>query len=198
MPVVGRALLLAVPGGGWPGAGQVEEAVPVDARHPPQQERGGAPQAEALHFLGAERGRPHLRDPDRQVRHRLDLLEALRPLMDRPMVPVQGEPMHRHGLHTVQHPLRLHVGDETRVDGRDAAEHAHQAGAFGGHRLGGELGHGGEEPPLGVELKGPVRFVVGLIPQHDRFDHGASLACCHSCRPDRRRAARPAPPGGGR
>src|SRR5206468_3284504 len=56
--VVGGALGLAVAGGGRPGARQVEEAVPVDARGAPREELGGLLEAELLHLLGAEGRHP--------------------------------------------------------------------------------------------------------------------------------------------
>lgn len=94
--VVGRALGLAVPGRGWPGLGQVVQPVPVDARSA-QERLGGPLQPELLDLLGTEGRDSHLRHPDGQVGERLDLGQPIRPLIDLPVVPVEGEGLSRRG-----------------------------------------------------------------------------------------------------
>src|SRR3954464_6135415 len=65
VPVIGRALGLLMPRRRWPGLRQVEQGIPVDARHPPDQQFGGAAQSELLHLLGPEAGGAAFRYPDR-------------------------------------------------------------------------------------------------------------------------------------
>src|SRR3546814_8491753 len=83
-------------------------AVPVDARHPPDQQFGGAVEAEDLHFLRAEGADADLRHPDRLVgRHRLDLRDPGRPVVERPEVPVEREAVHRHDIRSEEHTSEL-------------------------------------------------------------------------------------------
>jgi hypothetical protein len=148
----------------------------MDARGAADQQLGGALQAELLHLFGSEGGNPDLRDPDRQLGARRDLRQLIGPLVDHPVVPVERETVHRHRVHLVENALTLHVLDEQRVDRRDAAEHAGQISVLGRHRLPCEARHLGEAGPFRVDLEIPVRLVVGLVPDHHRFDHGSSRA----------------------
>src|SRR6185312_17562796 len=91
MAVIGRAFGLAMPRRRWPGTRQVVEAVPMDTRRPADEQLGGARETPFLHFLGAEAGDADLRDPDRQVGHRADLLDLGRPLVDHPEIPIERE-----------------------------------------------------------------------------------------------------------
>jgi hypothetical protein len=93
------------------------------------------------------------------------------------MIPVEWEAVYSHRIQALQDALTLHIRDKERVNGRDAAKHPQQARTFGGYRLCGEFGHVGERPPFGIDLKGPVRLVIRLVPEHHGFYHGHSLVC---------------------
>src|SRR5687767_9943246 len=75
MAVIGGSLGLAMPRCRSPGARQIAKAVPMDARCAAFEQLGGAIEAPGLYLLGPEGGDADLGDPDRQVRHRLDLTQ---------------------------------------------------------------------------------------------------------------------------
>ena len=57
------------------------------------------------------------------------------------------------------------------INRRDATQHPLQPRVLGRNRLAAKPGHLGEARPFGVFLECPVRLVVGLVPEHHRFDH---------------------------
>ncbi len=171
MPVVGGALGLAVARRRLPLLGQVVEAVPVDARRLAFEQLGGAGEAPSLHLLRAKGGDADLRHPHGQGGHGLDLGDLRRPILERPQVPVERKAVHGDGVDRVEHAVPGHAGDEAGIDGRHAAEHAGDAGIDGADRLARRLRHGGEQRPVGVDGRVPMRLVVGLVPDHRRFDH---------------------------
>jgi hypothetical protein len=89
------------------------------------------------------------------------------------VVPVEREAVQRDGIDLVEDALPLHVVDELRIDGRDAAQHARETAALGADGLARALDHVAEARPVGIDLEVPVRLVVGLVPEHDGFDHGS-------------------------
>ena len=171
MPVIGGALGLAVPGRRLPGARQVIEAVPMDPRRLADEKLGRPFQSPDLDLLGAEGRDADLADPDRQVGDGADLVDLRRPFVDLPQVPVEREAVHGDRVDVVEHPLVRHVADEGGIDRRHAAEHARKRGVLGPDRLPrGDRGLG-EAAPARVELGVPMGLVVGLVPDHRRFDH---------------------------
>ena len=107
-------------------------------------------------------------------RHRRDLFELVRPLVDHPVVPVEREAVHRDRVQIIERALGREAADELGVDRRNAAEHARQARRFGGDRLAGEPRHAREARPAGIGFEVPVRLVVRLVPDHRRFDQRVS------------------------
>ena len=186
MAVIGRALRLLVAGRRLPGARQVEQRVPEDARHPAEQQLGGAVDAELLDFLGAEAADADLGDPDLLVRdHRLDLGDLAPAIRRSATGSSRAESRARATTSTcVEHAVSLHPLDPERVDRRHAAEHALHLRIDRADRLAGLDRHVGEHRPFGVDLGVPMRLVVGLVPDHRRFDHRRPPA------PDRRRPGR--------
>ena len=64
-------------------------------------------QSEDLHLVGAKRRRACLRHPDWLMRYRADLIDLLRPLIDLPVVPVEGKAVHCHHIDLVDQPVRV-------------------------------------------------------------------------------------------
>lgn len=114
--IVGRSFGLPVPSGSWPGPRQVEQAIPVNSRRPADQELRGTLKAELLNLVGAKGGNPYFGDPHRQGGNGMDLSELVGPLVDGPMIPVEREAMHGHGIHMVEHSQFLQGPDEAGID----------------------------------------------------------------------------------
>jgi hypothetical protein len=149
----------------------------VDPRCPADQQLRRPLEAEHLHLLGAEGRDADLGHPDRQVGHGTDLVELGRPVLELPVIPVEWKAVDRHRLDMVEHALAGHVLDERGIDRRDAAQHPDEAGTFGADGAASQDRHLGEARPVRVLLEGPMRLVVGLVPQHHGFDHaGPPLA----------------------
>jgi hypothetical protein len=75
----------------------------------------------------------------------------------------------------IEHAIAFEALDEEGVDRRDAAEHALDGRIDGMDRLG-RFGQGRRQHrPVGVDLRVPMRFVVGLVPDHGCFDHSAAF-----------------------
>ena len=160
-------------GGRVPALRQVEQAVPENARHPADQQLGGAVDAEDLHFFRSERSHTHLGHPDRlALRNGLDLGDLGRPLVDLPQVPVQREAMHRQRVDRRKDAMRLDLAHPVRIDGRHAAENARDVRIHRGDGVAGADHAIGEQGPFGIEGEIPVRLVVRLVPEHGGFDHG--------------------------
>src|SRR3546814_2089884 len=85
-----------------PGARQVVEAVPMYARHAVAQKLRHAPDPEVLHLFRTEAGRTDFRYPDRQVGDGLDLSQLVGPFVDRPVVPIERETVHRDKLREIE------------------------------------------------------------------------------------------------
>ena len=85
-----------------------------------------------------------------------------------------GKPCTAMTSSAVERALCLHVGDEIRVDRRDAAENPGQARRLGRDRLAGQPAHARKPRPVRVELGVPMRLVVRLVPDHRGFDHAAT------------------------
>src|SRR5438445_2384274 len=136
MSIVGRPFRLLVTGGGGPRPRQIVKTVPVDPRRAPLEQRCGALQAPGLHFLRAERGYSDFGHPDRQIGHRMNLVELLRPVMDRPQIPIEGKAVNGDHLHMIENPEASHPLYEARVERRSAAEAAWKTWALGVQRLG--------------------------------------------------------------
>ena len=193
MPVIGGALGLAVAGRRLPGARQVVEAVPVDARRLADQKLGRPLQAPDLDLLGAEGRDADLADPDRQVGDGADLVDLRRPFVDLPQVPVEREAVHGDRVDVVEHALVRQVADEAGIDRRHAAEHARKRRR--------------SRPGSPARRRSPSRR-SGSSPGRARGPNGTccwarsrssplrSFAC--SLAPDRPRRRRPAPRRGGR
>ena len=112
-------------------------------------------------------------DPDRPVRHYgADVLEPLRPFVDRPQVPVEREAVHGYGIDGVHRPVLDHQPHEVGIDRRHAAQHAGEPRALGGDGKARLTRHLAEHRPARVKLEVPVRLVVGLVPDHHGIDHG--------------------------
>src|ERR1051325_871470 len=91
MTIVSGTFGFAVPRRSRPRLRQVIQAVPVNARHASDEQLSRAAQAELLNLFGAKSRSPNFRDPDRQVRHSVDFLDLVRPLVNGPVVPVKGK-----------------------------------------------------------------------------------------------------------
>jgi len=87
------------------------------------------------------------------------------------MVPVERETVQRHDVNLIERAFCLKVLNERRIDRRDAAEHARQGRVRGADGLRGAGRHLGEQPPVRIEFRVPMRLVVGLVPDHRGFDH---------------------------
>ena len=172
--VIAGPFRLAVAGGGAPFHGQVEERIPEDARHAAEQQLGGAAQAEHLHLLRPEGADADFGHPDGLVRHRLDLGDLGRPFVDRPQVPVEREAVHRDDIHRVQRAVPFHAAHPGRIDGRHAAQHAGDRRIDRVDRIAGTRDRIGEDRPVGIEFRVPMRLVVRLVPDHRGFDHRVS------------------------
>src|SRR3954452_14204057 len=81
--------------------------------------------------------------------------------------------MHRYDIDVVERALAGEVLHEKRVDRRHAAEHAHDVRICFADRARRKARHLGEFVPTRIDLWIPMGFVVGLVPDHRRFDHGA-------------------------
>ena len=144
----------------------------MDARRPAGQQLGGAAQAPFLHLLGAEGGDADLGDPDRQMRRPRGSCRswpATRRSSSGSSRAGSRAPRPRRASSSTPWPSSS--ADEIRVDRRHAAEHARQARRLGRDRLAGEPRHAREHRPVRVVLEIPMRLVVGLVPDHRRFDH---------------------------
>ena len=107
-----------------------------------------------------------------------------RPLVDLPEVPVERKSVHGDGVDMVEHTMVLHLLHERRIDRRDAAKHLGRCAALSAAIASAASDrHCGEPLPVRVELRVPMRLVVGLVPDHRRLDHRRS-----SLRAGRRRA----------
>src|SRR5438874_11856333 len=101
----------------------------------------------------------------------MDLCETLRPFVQHPVIPIERETMHGNRLKQLQHTEILHPLDKSGIDRRNAAEHARQGGIDFGHGFSSDSGHLSEAPPFWIKLEIPMRFVIGLVPKHDGFNH---------------------------
>ena len=171
--VVTRPLRLAVPRLRAPFLRQVEQRIPVDVRHPPEQQLRGAFEAEDLHLVRPEAADADLGRPDRLVgHHRFDLGDLVGPGMDRPEVPVEWEAVDGDHVDRVQRAVAAHLLHPRRVDRRHAAQHPRHLRVDRGNRPAGADHRVGIDRPIGIEIGVPVRLVVGFVPDHRRFDHG--------------------------
>src|SRR5437773_10920368 len=105
MPVIRGSLRLLVAGRRGPGLWQIEQAVPMDARHAVNQQFGGAVKTEFLHLLGTKARRADLGHPDWQIGHGSDLVDLLRPSVDRPQIPVERKAVHRDRIKLIEEAL---------------------------------------------------------------------------------------------
>src|SRR6266540_1079321 len=122
--VVGGAFRFLVTRGRLPGARQVIEAVPVDARRSTDKQFGGAFQAPRLDLFGSEAGNAYFGHPDWQLGNRTNLIKFAGPFMDFPEIPVEWKSMNSHDIHMIEHPESRHVTHERGVDRRDTSEDA--------------------------------------------------------------------------
>src|SRR3954451_13781155 len=88
MAIVGGPFALAVAGSRRPRSRQIKQTVPVDMVGLAPQQLSRFVKSELLHFLRAERGCAHLRDPDRFLRYSSDLGNLVRPLVHGPVIPI--------------------------------------------------------------------------------------------------------------
>src|SRR3981081_3953592 len=145
----------------------------MDTRSLAEEQVCRATKAEFLHFFGSKRGDSGFGNPNRHRCQRLDLRKLLWPFVDHPVVPVQWKPVDGEDIHVVEDTLRFHVQDKVWINGRNAAqdfEEVRRLGFYGGGG-GGRVRHGGENFPARIELEVPMRLIVGLVPEHYRFDH---------------------------
>ncbi len=79
--------------------------------------------------------------------------------------------MHRHHIDVIHNAPRGEPLDEGGIDGRHAAEHPWKGWILGCDGLARQARHTGEDLPVRIQVGIPVRLVVGLVPDLDRFDH---------------------------
>ena len=204
--VVGRALRLAVPRRGGPGARQVVEAVPVDARRPgPISSSAVRCRPNSCTSSAPKRRDADLGDPDRQVGDGLDLVRACPATRGSASGSSRAEsraPRPRRPRRA--RPARCMFCDEVGIDRRDAAEHARQRRVLGARpRRPRARPSRRSVAQSGIDLEVPVRHVVRLVPEHHRFDHAPLLLRRIDRRPsargvDRRGGRRTLPPPGAR
>src|SRR5690606_5267133 len=150
MTVVRGAFGFLVTSRRFPGARQIVQAVPVDARRTPDEQLRRALDPPGLHFLSAETRHADFRDPYRALRERLDLTQALRPCIDLPEIPVEREAVHGEHIDVRESSLAIEQPQELRIDRRDSAEHHGQAGVLGVDGLPGEPRHTAEPDPAKI------------------------------------------------
>ena len=105
--------------------------------------------------------------------------------------------MHGDDIEVLEHALVTHIGNKHWVNGGNATEHAQHMRVFGGHSVRCDFDHVRKNLPVRVYLKGPVRFVIGLVPEHNRFNHGAPPVGWLAAGLDRRHKTCPTGPDGG-
>src|SRR5438270_6466800 len=175
MPVISAALCFLVAGGGGPGGGQVQQAVPVHALNHRQKQLRGALQTEDLNLFSAERRNAGFRHPNWFASDRADFLDLLRPIMDLPVVPIQREAVHGDNIDRVKDSIRTQELNEMRINGRDAAQDQRQLRIFAVDRLGRGDDHLSKHLPIRVQLEIPMGEIVWFIPKHHCFNHARTL-----------------------
>jgi hypothetical protein len=84
-----------------------------------QHRLGRSLQAEDLDPLGPKTRNADFGYPDGQLGPRANLLELARPIVERPMVPVQRKPMDGRGVEMFERAVAVEEREETGINGRD-------------------------------------------------------------------------------
>ena len=104
-----------------PGSREIEQAVPVNVIETRQEQLGGALQTELLDFFRAEGRCADFGHPDRFCGDSAAFVELARPLVDVPMIPIEGEAMAGYDIQVLEFAKLVHAGDKCRMDWRDAS-----------------------------------------------------------------------------
>ena len=120
--VVSAAFALFVTGRCLPLGRQIEQAVPENSFGVSEQQFGRALEAKCLDFIGSESGDAYLRYPNWEVGYIADFLEFFWPVIDLPMIPIQGKAMHRHGVQMSKQTVFFQQLNESRINRRYPAQ----------------------------------------------------------------------------
>jgi hypothetical protein len=175
MTIVSAAFTLLMASRRFPGRRQVHQAVPENALDLAEQEFGRSLQSKDLHFVGAKGRNAHLRHPNRQIGDRAHFLKFFGPVVDLPMVPIQGKAVHGDGIEVLEQAVAFQERKESGINRRYPAQNDRQPGTELTNGRRGEAAHFRKLEPLWVHLKVPVGQVVRLVPQFDGFDHSLFL-----------------------